>query len=148
MIEAVPSKHPQRPLPALLGSKGASRARVAGVHPSERLGLGGAASFGTTAQKIEAARQWAAGEAGDPVGVEQTYSLVARNSRSLPYRPERSGSLEQFFTVKEVAEICRVSTKTVHRWIDRGQLVKHRFGRQLRIASTDLEVFVKLRRKP
>jgi len=99
-----------------------------------------------TAQKIEAAKSCADGEAGDLVG--QTYSLPARNSRSLPYRPRRSASLEEFLTMQEVAGICRVSTKTVRRWIDRGQLVTHRFGSRLRISPADLEVFVKLRRKP
>ena len=100
-----------------------------------------------TAQKIEAAKRCADREAGDLVGVEQTYFLPTRSSRRLPFRPRQSASLEEFFTVKEVAEICRVNTKTVRRWIDRGELVAHRFGRQLRIAPADLAVFVKLRRK-
>jgi excisionase family DNA binding protein len=55
--------------------------------------------------------------------------------------------VQQFISVNQVAEICQVSTKTVRRWIQLGELLAHRFGRQLRIAPADLETFVKLRRK-
>jgi len=45
-----------------------------------------------------------------------------------------------------VAEVLSVSDRTVRRWIDRGELVAHRFGRNVRIAETDLKAFLALRR--
>ena len=42
-------------------------------------------------------------------------------------------------SVVEVAGICGVSTKTVRRWIERGDLAVHRLGHQLRVAPDDLE---------
>jgi len=53
----------------------------------------------------------------------------------------------QFFTISEVAEMLRVSTRTVRRWIDCGQLVAHRFGGAVRIADTDLRAFLAIHRE-
>jgi excisionase family DNA binding protein len=53
----------------------------------------------------------------------------------------------RLLTVKEVAEICGVSPKTVRRWIDARELRVHRLGRQLRVSSEDLAAFLKLRRQ-
>ena len=52
----------------------------------------------------------------------------------------------KFFTIDEVAESLRVSTRTVRRWIDRGDLVAHHFGVAVRISDTDLRAFLALRR--
>jgi excisionase family DNA binding protein len=52
-----------------------------------------------------------------------------------------------FFTVKQVAAELQVSTRTVWRWIDDGELPIHRFGRAVRIALTDYEAFLALRRQ-
>ena len=46
-------------------------------------------------------------------------------------------------TVSEVAEVCRISTRTVRRWIERGELPAHRLGRQLRISEKDLKIFLR-----
>ena len=46
-------------------------------------------------------------------------------------------------TVSEVAEVCRLSTRTVRRWIERGELPAHRLGRQLRISEKDLKIFLR-----
>jgi excisionase family DNA binding protein len=51
----------------------------------------------------------------------------------------------KFFTIAEVAERLRVSTRTVRRWIA-GDLVAHRFGGVVRIAETDLRAFLALHR--
>ena len=51
-----------------------------------------------------------------------------------------------FHTLGEVAALCAVSVRTARRWIARGELVAHRFGRQWRIAADDLTTFVRLRR--
>jgi excisionase family DNA binding protein len=48
----------------------------------------------------------------------------------------------RFFTIPDVAESLRVSTRTVRRWIESGQLVGHRFNGVLRIANQDLQAFL------
>lgn len=50
-------------------------------------------------------------------------------------------------TIEQTAEHLQVSTKTIRRWIDAGDLVAHRFGRQLRISNQDLQAFVRMRRE-
>jgi excisionase family DNA binding protein len=52
-----------------------------------------------------------------------------------------------FYSVAEVADLLGVNKRTIRRWIDQGNLVAHRFGRQLRISRADLETFVRLRRE-
>lgn len=66
--------------------------------------------------------------------------------------PERSGGGDrrhriQFFTIAETAEMLRVSTRTVRRWIDGGQLVSHAFRGVVRIAEPDLRAFLALHRR-
>lgn len=46
--------------------------------------------------------------------------------------------LPRLLTIPEVADYLKISTKTVRRWIDRGDLHAYRVGRQLRIAEEDL----------
>ncbi len=48
-------------------------------------------------------------------------------------------------TISEVAEVCRVSPRTVRRWIERGEMPAHRLGRQLRISEKDLKIFLRER---
>jgi len=50
--------------------------------------------------------------------------------------------LQRFFSVADVADALGVSTRSVHRWIDTGVLLAHRFGRALRIAESDLNRFL------
>lgn len=59
-------------------------------------------------------------------------------------RPTR---LPRFLSVHEVHEQLGVSTKTVRRWIERGDLHVHRLGRQLRISEEDLITFVAQHRR-
>ena len=56
------------------------------------------------------------------------------------------GEPPRFFSIAYVAEALSVSDRTVRRWIDRGELVVHRFGRGVRIAETDLKAFLAVRR--
>ena len=56
--------------------------------------------------------------------------------------------LTPLFTIPDVADICRVSTKTVRRWIAAGDLVAMRLGSQWRIAPEDLDRFMRLARNP
>jgi excisionase family DNA binding protein len=53
----------------------------------------------------------------------------------------------QFFTIAETAEMLRVCTRTVRRWIATGRLVAHRFGNAVRIAEPDLRAFLALHRE-
>lgn len=67
-------------------------------------------------------------------------------------RLERDGTRDrrhriQFFTIAEVAEMLRVCTRTVRRWIAAGELVAHRFGNAVRIAEPDLRAFLALHRE-
>lgn len=58
--------------------------------------------------------------------------------------PNRSPRLN---TVKEIADALGVSTKTVRRLIDAGELHAIRVGRQLRISEEDDRTFIALRRR-
>ncbi|MPY75463.1 MAG: helix-turn-helix domain-containing protein [Alphaproteobacteria bacterium] len=51
-------------------------------------------------------------------------------------------SAPTFCTIPETAERLKVSPKTVRRWIEHGTLNVHRFGKQIRIAETDLLAFI------
>ena len=49
-------------------------------------------------------------------------------------------------TIPDVAEMCQVSTKTVRRWINNGELIAHILGSQYRISPADLASFLAIRR--
>jgi len=49
--------------------------------------------------------------------------------------------------VSEVAEVLKVSIKTIRRWIERGDLHVHQIGRQHRVAEEDLLIFLGKTRK-
>ncbi|MEJ2378386.1 MAG: helix-turn-helix domain-containing protein, partial [Pseudolabrys sp.] len=67
------------------------------------------------------------------------------NDRALPRQGHRTG---RFYTIAEVSELLGVCTRTVRRWIDDGMLIKHKFGTTVRIAESDLKVFVATHRAP
>ena len=69
---------------------------------------------------------------------------VAASGHGRRYRDNKI----KFFTISEVAECVSVSTRTARRWIERGELVAHRFGATVRIAETDLRVFLAQHRDP
>ncbi len=52
----------------------------------------------------------------------------------------------KLLTIKQVAERCSVSDRTVRRWIKSGQLIAHKIGRMNRVAETDLAIFLTLQR--
>ena len=58
------------------------------------------------------------------------------------------GAGPRFFTVAAVAALLAVSVRTVRRWIRRGDLIAHRFGTAVRIAESDLRVFIGRQRDP
>ncbi len=57
-----------------------------------------------------------------------------------------SKPLTRFFTIAQVADLLVVSTRSVRRWIAAGELLAHKFGRQVRISEIDLKAFVEWRR--
>ena len=57
-----------------------------------------------------------------------------------------SKQTSRFHSVSEIAEILDVSQRTVRRWIDQGELIAHRLGRNVRVSETDLRAFLALRR--
>jgi excisionase family DNA binding protein len=54
---------------------------------------------------------------------------------------------KRFFSPGQVAEQLGLSTKTIRRWIDRGELHVHRLGRQIRISEEDLAAFLRGHRR-
>ena len=61
--------------------------------------------------------------------------------------PEPTTNFPTLLTIAQVATILQVTTRTIHRWIDAGDLVTHRFGRGYRISEVDLQAFIRLRRQ-
>jgi excisionase family DNA binding protein len=53
---------------------------------------------------------------------------------------------ETYLTVQEVADVLKVTRKTVYRWIEAGELPVIQVGREYRITETDLREFVEERR--
>ena len=53
-----------------------------------------------------------------------------------------SKPLPRFYTVEQVANLLSVSQRSVRRWIAAGELLAHKFGRQVRISEIDLRAFV------
>jgi len=49
---------------------------------------------------------------------------------------------EQLLTIKDVAALCRVSSKTVRRWIKTRELTAAQLGAQWRIRPRDLDLFI------
>ena len=52
----------------------------------------------------------------------------------------------RFLTVKNVVDHLQESDRQVRRWIKSGELIVHRFGRQIRIAPADYKLFLRQRR--
>ena len=52
-----------------------------------------------------------------------------------------------FLKIDQVAALLGASVKTIRRWVQNGDLVHHRFGRQVRISMADLRSFTESRRQ-
>jgi excisionase family DNA binding protein len=59
-----------------------------------------------------------------------------------------SKSMTRFYTIAQVADLLVVSTRSVRRWVARGELLAHKFGRQIRISELNLRAFVEWRGTP
>jgi excisionase family DNA binding protein len=69
-------------------------------------------------------------------------ACLRRRGRPRPQVPEPL----RFFTVAEVAERLQVSTRTIRRWIENGELVAHHLGGTVRIAENDFTAFLAIHR--
>lgn len=49
---------------------------------------------------------------------------------------------DKLWTLGEVTDYVRVTEKTVHRWIDSGDLPAYKIGGQWRVKESDLEGFM------
>lgn len=49
---------------------------------------------------------------------------------------------EQYYTIKEVAEILKVAYLTVYRWVKDGKIDAYKLGKEYRIKKVDLDNFV------
>jgi excisionase family DNA binding protein len=49
---------------------------------------------------------------------------------------------EQLLTIDDVAALCRVSSKTIRRWIKTRELTAAQLGNQWRIRPRDLDLFI------
>jgi len=49
---------------------------------------------------------------------------------------------ETYVTIQEASEHLRVSTRTVYRWLTKGELKFFRFGKSTRIPLLELEKFI------
>ncbi len=77
--------------------------------------------------------------------------MTARARRPSGGGTERHGVRDwpdrvQFFTIAETAQMLRVCSRTVRRWIAAGKLIAHRFDTSVRIADPDLRAFLALHR--
>jgi excisionase family DNA binding protein len=55
--------------------------------------------------------------------------------------------LPRLYSIKEAAPLIGVCSKTIRRWINRGELHVHRLGRQIRISEEDLIAYLANRRR-
>jgi excisionase family DNA binding protein len=84
----------------------------------------------------------AASSGSRPAGESGSHPAVTPQSGAR----RRGREAIKFFTIDEVAESLNVSTRTVRRWIDSGELVTHHFGAAVRISEADLRAFLALNR--
>ncbi len=54
----------------------------------------------------------------------------------------------KFYTISDVADALRVSTKSIRRKIESGELTAHKLGRLWRISEQDLRAYLALHRQP
>ena len=50
--------------------------------------------------------------------------------------------LDEFYTVKELAKLLKVTQRTVYRLVERGELPVHSFGRAKRFSRADVEDYI------
>ena len=53
----------------------------------------------------------------------------------------------RLYTVADLSARFAVVPKTILRWIERGDLIAHRFNRRIRVTDADLQTFIRLHRE-
>ena len=54
-----------------------------------------------------------------------------------------SDRIEAMLTIEDVADFCQVSSKTIRRWINAGDLPAAKLGAQWRIRPRDLDLLIR-----
>lgn len=54
---------------------------------------------------------------------------------------------DKYYSIYEVSEMLKVAYLTVYRWIQSGRLNAYKAGKQYRIKQSDLDEFIKLKKK-
>ncbi len=70
----------------------------------------------------------------------------AKRRRPIGDRRHNDDGIE-FFTIAEIAEALRVSSRTVRRWVRANDLIVHKIGGAIRIAEGDLRAFLAVHRE-
>ena len=69
-------------------------------------------------------------------------TILTRHYRTEYHKTMRN--INNFLTIKEIAEKLKVSQRQVYRWIEAGKLKTFKFGKKVyRIAESDLFKFLK-----
>jgi excisionase family DNA binding protein len=77
----------------------------------------------------------------------RTNKIAESTSRVIVDGRRQRGRLPKLHTIKAVAEAVDVSSRTVRRWIENGDLAVHRVGSVVRVADDDLRAFLALHRQ-
>jgi len=77
----------------------------------------------------------------------RTNKISERTSRVIVDGRRQRGGLPKLHTIKTVAEALDVSSRTVRRWIENGDLAVHRVDSVVRVAEDDLRAFLALHRQ-
>ena len=77
----------------------------------------------------------------------RTNKISERTSRVIVDGRRQRGGLPKLYTIKAVAEALDVSSRTVRRWIENGDLAVHRVDSVVRVAEDDLRAFLALHRQ-
>ena len=54
----------------------------------------------------------------------------------------KASRVPRLLAVSEIADLLVVSTKTIRRWIERGELHAHHLGRRVRVSEEDLTAYL------
>jgi len=77
----------------------------------------------------------------------RTNKISESTSRVIVDGRRQRGGLPKLHTIKAVAEALDVSSRTVRRWIESGDLAVHRVDSVVRVAEDDLRAFLALHRQ-